>query len=594
MHIPEDILQAVKDAANIRQVVGEFVPLKKRGTNWVGLCPFHPDKDPSFSVNEDKQIFYCFGCGEGGDVIKFLMKIQGMDFAEVVKGLASRYGIAIPERPLSVHQRKKMELRDELIHVNEIAASFFSKNLESSRDAERAREYLAERGINDSIIRDFRLGWAPERWDGLTSYFEKQGLSIALAETAGLVLPRKSGRGHYDRFRGRIIFPIRDWQGSTVAFGARILPGQGADDQPKYINSPETPVYNKKRVLYGLYQNKSAIRKAGFGVVVEGYMDLLSLAQAGINNVAATLGTALTQDHVKFLKRVCRDWVVVFDGDAAGQKAAVRALPLFYGAGINVRVLTLPENDDPDTFIRREGKGQWEEMLSDLPSGIDFVIDRGLELYGRDTEGKLRTVEEALALVEPVDDSVKKSLLATRIAQKTGIREESLWDRLEKDSRRITSQNNRKKLDKPSKGNDADRRAGVNLNTAEAKLLSFLLAHPAFMDEFSDFGIELWLEQAELRELWNAMLNVFSQTSKLELSVLASCLETMPHIRSLAMKLSRAFPPGENIEVISAGFKRYCEQRKKKALRLHVLENLKAEGATQDAEYLLRKFQQLL
>ncbi len=593
MHIPEDILQAVKDAANIRQVVGEFVPLKKRGTNWVGLCPFHPDKDPSFSVNEDKQIFYCFGCGEGGDVIKFLMKIQGMSFAEVVKGLASRYGITIPERPLSASERKKVELRDQLIHLNEIAASFFRRNLESSRDAGRAREYLAERGMNDSIISNFRLGWAPDRWDGLIKHLEEQGLSIALAETAGLVLPRKSGRGHYDRFRGRIIFPIRDWQGSTVAFGARILPGQGAEDQPKYINSPETPVYNKRQVLYGLYQNKTAIRKAGFGVVVEGYMDLLSLAQASINNVAATLGTALTQDHVKFLKRVCRDWVVVFDGDAAGQKAAVRSLPLFYGAGLNVRVLTLPEDDDPDTFIRREGRDQWEEMLTDLPSGIDFVIDRGLELYGRDTEGKLRTVEEALALVESVDDSVRKSLLATRIAQKTGIREESLWDRLQKNTKRITRGNNSNKIHKgPDVG--SGRGAVASLNSAEAKLLSFLLAHPVFMDEFFDYGIELWLEQEDLRALWNAMINVFSQTSKLELSVLASCLETMPHIRALAMKLSSAFPPGEDIEVISAGFKRYCEQRKKKALRLHVLENLKTEGATEDAEYLLRKFQQLL
>ncbi len=593
MHIPEDILQAVREAASIRQVVGEFVPLKKRGRNWVGLCPFHPDKDPSFSVNEDKQIFYCFGCGEGGNVIKFLMKMQGLSFVEAVKTLASRYGIVIPERPLSPVQRKKLELKDELIRVNEVAAAFFSSNLESSRDAQKAREYLEGRGMTSTIIKSFRLGWAPDRWDSLVNHMKEQGISTALAETAGLVLPRKGGSGHYDRFRGRIIFPIRDWQGSTVAFGARILPGEGEKEQPKYINSPETPVYNKSRVLYGLYQNKSAIRKAGYGVVVEGYMDLLALAQAGINNAAATLGTALTSDHVKFLKRVSHDWVVVFDGDAAGQRAAARALPLFYAADINVRVLTLPEEDDPDTFIRREGKEQWEKMLANLPTGLDFVIDRGLELHGRDAEGKFKTVEEALALIEPVKDAVKKSLFAARVSQKTGVREESLWERLSRESKPVTPRNNELKYQQQG-GRNRPNSEALNLNSAEAKLLGFLLAHPVYMEEFSDFGIELWIEHEAMRNLWEAMVNVFSQTSRLELSTLANALETMPEIKSMAMKLSCAFPPGENPEHLSQGFKQYCVQRKKKALRLHVLESLKTEGENPDAESLLKKFQQLL
>ncbi len=593
MYIPEDILQAVKEAASIRQVVNEFVPLKKRGRNWVGLCPFHPDKDPSFSVNEDKQIFYCFGCGEGGNAIKFLMKIQGMSFVEAVRALASRYGISIPERPLSPVQRKKLELKDELIHVNETAADFFSASLDSSRDAQRARSYLEERGMNSSIIKAFRLGWAPDRWDGLVNHLKEKGIKISLAETAGLVLQRKGGSGHYDRFRGRIMFPIRDWQGSTVAFGARILPGDAEKDQPKYINSPETPVYNKSRVLYGLYQNKSAIRKAGFGVVVEGYMDLLALAQAGVNNAAATLGTALTADHVKFLKRVSRDWVVVFDGDAAGQRAAARALPFFYSAGLNVRVLSLPEEDDPDTFIRREGRDNWEKVISQLPTGLDFIIDRGLELHGRDTEGKIKTVEDALALIEPVEDAVKKSLFAARVAQKTGVREESLWERLSGRPGNTTSRNKRQKQSE-KKLQDRSVSKPPNLNSAEAKLLGFLLAHPVYMEEFCDYGVDLWLEHEAMRNLWDAMVNVFSQTSRLELSTLAAALDTMPEIKSLAMKLSCAFPPGENPEHLSHGFKQYCSQRKKKALRLHVLESLKTESENTDASDLLKKFQQLL
>ena len=580
------------EAANIRQVVGEFVPLKKRGHNWVGLCPFHPDKDPSFSVNEDKQIFYCFGCGEGGSAIKFLMKIQGLSFPEAVKTLASRYGITVPERPLSPERRKKLQLRDELIEVNEKAAAFFHENLISSRSAAEAREYLEERGMDSSIISTFRLGWAQDRWDALVNFLQEQGVNISLAETAGLVMPRKGGNGHYDRFRGRVIFPIRDMQGNTVAFGARILPGKDQDDQPKYINSPETPVYSKGKVLYGLYQNKSAIRKAGFGVIVEGYMDLLALVQAGVGNAAATLGTALTADHVKFLKRVCRDWVVVFDGDAAGQRAAARALPLFYAQGLNVRVLSLPVEDDPDTFIRREGKERWEELLESIPSGLDFILDRGLELHGRDTEGRLRTVEEAMGLVDAVDDAVRKSLLISRIAQKTGVREESLWERVTRSGRpiNVTKVKNNNKL---SVNRDAEA-SPPNLNSAEAKVLGFILAHPVFMEEFVDFSLEMWIESSQLRRLWDAMVNLYSQTGRLELSTLASSLETMPELRSLAMKLSGAFPPGDNPQQLCEEFKKFCVHRKKKALRLHVLENLRAGEENQDTETLLKKFQQLL
>jgi len=584
-YIPEDVLRSVLEASDIRQVIGEYVSLKKRGRNWIGLCPFHPDKDPSFSVSEEKQKFYCFGCGEGGDVFKFLMKMQGMSFVEAVKALADRYGIIIPERPRSSRYQKHRLEAEELVSLNLAAAGFYHQNLLHSSGAGDARAYLEGRGLKSGIISRFRLGWADDRWDGLINYLKTEGLSLDKAEKAGLIVSRKSGKGHYDRFRGRIIFPILGRSGKVVAFGGRIL----GDGQPKYLNSPETPVYNKSKVLYGLFQNKGAIRRAGRGYVVEGYMDLLALAQSDIDQVVATLGTALTEDHVRRLKGLCRDWILVFDGDAAGVKAALRALPFFYKLDLRVRVLNLPAEDDPDSFVRREGRKAWESLADTAGSGLDFAIQQGLLSYGKDPEGKFRTLEDVLLILQSVNDPVRKSLLAGHVAQKVGIREEILWERLNVRNSGTAVPNIRKRYE-PSAGVKTRECPG---NRAEAKLIGFLLGHPQYMESFLDAGLDLWLEVPSLRDLWMAMSHLYSMSGDLNLSELYNQLEPVPELKALAMRLSADLSPFKDKEQeMLSGLKRYCEGRRNKVLRWHVLEQIKAPAEADD-EGLLRQLLQL-
>ncbi|RPI55905.1 MAG: DNA primase [Deltaproteobacteria bacterium] len=585
-YIPEDVLRNVLEAANIRQVVGEFVPLKKSGRNWVGLCPFHPDKDPSFSVSEEKQIFHCFGCGESGDAFKFLMKTQGMSFVEAVKALASRYGIIIPERPRSSQDQKRHMETEELVSLNMAAADFYHENLLHSSGASDARAYLKTRGLKSDIISMFRLGWANDLWDGLINHLKTEGLSIDKAEKAGLLVSRESGKGYYDRFRGRIIFPILDRSGKVVALGGRIL----KDGHPKYLNSPETPVYNKSRVLYGLSKNKEAIIRAGRGYVVEGYMDLLALVQSDIDQAVATLGTALTDDHVKQLRGLCKDWILVFDGDAAGVKAALRALPFFYKLNLRVKVLSLPAEDDPDSFVRREGREAWEALADTASPGLDFAIQQGLASYGKNPEGRFRTTEDVLSILQPVSDPVRKSLLVGHVAQKLGVREESLWERLNVGNSGTVVPDIRKRYELFA---EAKIRKGPE-NSAEAKLISFLLGRPEYMEAFLDAGLDLWIEAPSLRDLWMAMSHLYSMSGNLNLSDLYDHLEPVPELRALAMRLSADFAPFEDMEEeMLSDLKIYCEGRRNKVLRWNVLEQIKASAEVVDDENLLRQILQL-
>lgn len=417
-HIPGSTVEEVKGKADIVDLISEYVTLKKAGRNFVGLCPFHKEKTPSFSVNRDKQIFYCFGCGEGGNVVSFLMKVNHQSFPEAVRYLARKTGTVIPQGVMSREEKERFSLKEQINRVNKMAVRHFSQNLFSPAGAE-AREYLAKREIRDSVIREYRLGYALDGWRHLRDFLEKGKVPLKLAEQAGLIiLKADKGESFYDRFRGRLIFPIEDIGGNVVAFGGRIM-GEG---EPKYLNSPESPVYVKGRCLYGLNRTKDDIRQKGFAIIVEGYFDLLSLWNAGVANVVATLGTALTKDHVDLIRRYTGHVIVVFDPDEAGKKALERSLSLFLAGNINAKVVVLPDEHDPDQYVRTFGKEAFDELVAHAQSMVDYYIEKVIGKVGT-LEDKMASVRNAVPFIVNIGDAIERNLFIKRISEKLGIDE---------------------------------------------------------------------------------------------------------------------------------------------------------------------------
>ncbi len=387
-------IERVRDRADIVAVISETVPsLKRRGRSFVGLCPFHKEKSPSFHVNPDRGFFHCFGCKESGSVIDFVMKQESATFPEAVRSLAERYNIEIeedrgPERP---EQDRLKKLRDDLYSVNAAAATFWEEELKTNEHAHFAHEELKKRGIPfgeseeiDGVLRGFRMGYAPSGWDGLAVYFRKQGISPYAAEQVGLLVPRSSGgSGHYDRFRHRLMFAVVDEKGRVVAFSGRALPALPEDGQKespaKYMNSPESPIYTKGHTLFGLHQARHEIRKAEEAILVEGNFDVVSLHARGIQNVVAPLGTAFTVEQAKLLRRFAPRAVLAFDGDSAGKKATRAAREAIATAGLSARVLRIPEGKDPDDLVRTRGAKGFLDLLSSAKEYTEHLIDEALD-----------------------------------------------------------------------------------------------------------------------------------------------------------------------------------------------------------------------
>ncbi len=437
--IPEDKISEIKNAADIVDIVSEAVLLKKTGKNFIGLCPFHTEKTPSFTVSPDKQIFYCFGCGTGGNVFSFLMKQEGLSFPDTARRLAKRYGIDLPIKPLSPDQKRKISEREGLLDINRRAMDFFHQALCRSTAGQAARSYLVHRGISQKTIEDFKLGCAPDGWDRLLNYFAGQRISPALIEKSGLILPRKNKSGYYDRFRNRIMFPIIDANMQVIGFGGRVLD----DSLPKYLNSPETPVYNKGRSLYGIQQAKEKCRDAGTVFIVEGYLDLLALYQHGIENSVATLGTALTSDHVRLLTRYAGRMVLVYDSDEAGIRSAQRCIGTFWREHVDFRrqdvfseekadthILVLPAGHDPDSYVFEHGPDAFLEDASKAQGIITFIMDRAVDKHGLSTEGKIRIISELQQSLAAINDRVAQALYIRQLAERTGIAETAILERI--------------------------------------------------------------------------------------------------------------------------------------------------------------------
>lgn len=428
MRIPESKIDEIRQASDIVDVISSYIALKKRGRNFIGLCPFHQEKTPSFNVSPDRQMYHCFGCGVGGNVFTFVMEHEKVSFIEAVRTLAERAGIALPEEG-SRNEGESTE-NELLYEACRSASEYFQQNLRGTVEGKLALEYFHHRGFTDETIAIFGLGYSMNAWDGLVAFAARKGIDQVRLERAGLLVQREDGSGYYDRFRGRAMFPILSASGRTIAFGARKM--REEDPLGKYINSPETPIYNKSRILYGLYQAREAIREREFAVLVEGYADLISVHQAGIRNVVASSGTALTEGQIQLLSRYAKSITLVYDADSAGSKATVRGVDLIIEQGMDVRVAGLPEGDDPDSFVRREGGEALRGHLDTAVSFLDFkaTLFRTEGMFGT-PEGQATAVRSIVGTIAKMKDELKRSFYIKHLAATYGLYESVLYRELE-------------------------------------------------------------------------------------------------------------------------------------------------------------------
>ena len=430
--VPSETIQQIRERIDIVDLISTYVSLSKAGQNFKGLCPFHSEKSPSFSVNPASQYFHCFGCQAGGDAFTFLMKQENMDFMEALRELSQQAGIALPERRHSTSRMESGLSRERYFHLYQLAASWYHQNLQEASDAQEARAYLDQRGIARESWTTFELGYAPEGWNGLSQWMERQSVKLGELIHAGLVVRKEKegaqGFSTYDRFRNRVLFPIADTRGQVLGFGGRVMQEEGS---PKYLNSPETDLFFKGRSLYGLDKARQSATAAGRFYLVEGYFDVIALHEHGIMNVVAPLGTALTADHVQVLRRFVPSVMLVFDGDMAGVNAALRTMDLFVNSGMDVRVLLLPVGDDPDTYVRTNGVEAFRELEGRAVTLLDFVVTSVLDKAKKDSiQDRVKRADEILAILQKTKNPLEKDECLKVVSERLGIRQDLLRKRL--------------------------------------------------------------------------------------------------------------------------------------------------------------------
>jgi DNA primase len=502
--------EKVKQQADIVRVIGEYVRLKKTGQNFTGLCPFHQEKTPSFAVHPVRQIYHCFGCGAGGDVFKFVMELDKCTFPEAVRTVAEKCGIPIPKpRERSPEERRENQQRTALVEMHREAAAFFARQLHQSAEGKVATAYLEDRGLNREAMTRFGLGFAPSSGDALLRHL-KSKYPEKLLEISGLFSRDQSGR-LYDRFRRRIMFPIANEAGKVIAFGGRAM----GDDMPKYMNSPETPIYSKSNVLYHLDRAKEALRQNDFAILVEGYMDAIAVARAGIANVVASCGTSLAEPQIKLLGRFTRRVVVNYDPDTAGQAATERSLALLLEKEFDVRVLALPGGADPDKFLKEQGADPYTKMLAQAPPYLDYLIGRARQMDRSTAAGKLAALNFLMPYVQRLPNRLLRSEWATRIASELRVDEPVLREALRKAA--------------------AERRSEVKpkaellappIRPAERRLMQMLVEAEGFREklasEIAAGGLHRGLETERIFEV---LVSVTSRGERVEAAALAAVLE---------------------------------------------------------------------
>jgi len=462
--------EQVRTAADIVRIVGDYVKLRKAGTRMVGLCPFHQEKTPSFSVSPTKQLFYCFGCGVGGDVFKFVMQIENLTFPEALRRVAEKVGVRLTESADDSTYDANARERAALLKMHDVAAKFFAAQLTATVEGRMAKAYLSDRGLSDETMARFRLGYAPAEGRALARHLTAAGFSVEDLKKSGLVLQDAEGERSFDRFRRRVIFPIANDSGKVVAFGGRAL----GDEPAKYLNSPETPIYTKSRVLYNLDRAGTAIRKLDYAILVEGYMDCIAVASSGVENVVASCGTSLTESQLRLLGRYSRRAMMNYDPDSAGVAATERSLAMLLEEGFEAKVLALPAGLDPDSFIRKQGAEPYRQRLAAAPSYLDYLTERAASQHDvTKPEGKVAAANALLPYLAKIPSRLLRDELSQRVAERLRLDERLLRDELKR-----AASEGRKEMRAP----EASQTIGAG--PAEKQLLRAFLASEELANEF--------------------------------------------------------------------------------------------------------------
>jgi len=502
--LSEEKISEIRDRASILEVVSDYVSLKKTGRNYKGLCPFHSEKTPSFMVNEEKQIFHCFGCGEGGDVFAFLMKTGHFSFPEAAEELAKRYGIKLLRRESSPIQKKEMAKREVLFRINQLASDYFHDLLTQKREGEVGRKYLTQRSVSEQIIKEHRLGYSPERWDGLVQHLIEKKVPLELAWELGLILPKKK-EGWYDAFRKRVIFPIFDLHQRVVGFGGRLI-GEG---QPKYINSSESSLYHKGEVLYGLQAARRYASERDGVIIVEGYFDLLTLHQYGLKHSVAMLGTALTAQHIRTLRRYTKNVITVFDPDPAGIQATLRTLPLLLEEEVTGKTVLLPKGEDPDTFLKKGNLEGFEKRLAEAIPLIDFFFEWLMKTHDpKSIDGKVSIAKEGMAMIRKIPEKIRKDFYVRALAERLDLKESVLYEMIRSTPAERT---------RPAEGLKK-RPPEESLPKSEEIVVRLMVHHPELIPTISGEGILDEFESPLLKRLGQGLEGIFQKRGKLNLT----------------------------------------------------------------------------
>ncbi len=499
----EDEIQKIREGNDIVDLISEYINLKRTGQNYKGLCPFHNEKTPSFVVSPDKQIYHCFGCGAGGDVISFVVNYKNMDFKEALEELASRANITIDKKSYRPKDIDDKNLK--LYEINREAAIYFYKKLRNSKNA---IEYIQKRGIDSNIVKRFGIGYASEEWEGLLDYLKSKNFEVEDIDRAGLLSTSRKGNKKFDRFRGRVIFPIWDAKSRVIGFGGRLIVNQ--DNMPKYLNSPETDIFIKGTNLYGLNKARESIREKRHVIIVEGYMDVITLSIFGINNAVATLGTALTPEQAKLLKRYSDSIYIAYDSDSAGQNAAIKASYVLKAEGISPRIIDFGDNMDPDDFLNKYGSTRFKEKLDAAVHFIDFIISFNKKKYDMNNmDQKIRFVQSISEMLDLVDSAVEKEVYVSRISEETGISKSAILNSLGQSKGRAEME--RKVPGKINKDVMRDDSKVTSRNRVEDELISLIFSNPAYLKKASTDLKSEWFENYMNRKIFDYLIFLYEE-----------------------------------------------------------------------------------